>query len=267
MRIIGSAKKKYPRRTEYFTDYKTDFDHKSYKAVKIGKDYPYLSDKRGDRLKFSLLYGWVMTPIALLHTYLFSRTKVIGRDKLKDYRGKGFFLYGNHTSPISDAFAPGAIAFPTSAHTVISSKNMSIPVLGRLLRPLGAIPLPTDPRAARGFTEAVKKRISERRAVVIYPEGHLWPFMKDLRPFGSELLSLPDKLGAAVFTMTRVYKKRGRSFRCELYIDGPFLPDRELCPKDSREKLYREVRCAMESRCSLSDIEIIEYKKENNKDE
>ncbi len=259
--------KKYPLRTEYFDSYATDFNKENYKKVKIGRDYSYSSERRKDRLFFFILYRVIMTPIAVLHTRLFSRTRIIGKDKLKKNCKGGFFLYGNHTSPIGDALAPGAVTLPICAHTVISSKNMSIPFLGNLLPALGAIPIPTDPRAARGFNEAVKKRINEGHAVVIYPEGHLWPFMKDLRPFGADVLSLQDRLNAPAFTMTRVYKKKKGSFYCELYIDGPFLPDRTLSAAKAREKLYREIRGAMEARCAQSDIEIIRYKKGNTENE
>lgn len=253
---------KYPKDVRYYDSYDTDFDGRDFSARKIDGGHSYIHHSRLWKITSFLLYRVFATPFAFVYSKLVTKDKIFGKKKLRSaLREGGAFLYSNHTSPVADAFAPSVMTFPKKCYVVISSKNYSLPVLGGCLDYLGALPLPTDMTAARNFAEAIKKRISEGAAVVIYPEAHVWPYCRLIRPFGSESFSYPVRFSAPAFAVTRVYKKTKFGHRSEIYIDGPFYPDENKSAKEAREELCRLVREAMLTRAELSDVEVIAYRK------
>ena len=255
---------KYPKKTEYFSSFSQDFDHGAFPEKKTDGNYNYEKSSFSFRVLRFFLYRIIATPAALIYTRIILRDKVYGKEKLRKFKKQGYFIYANHTRAAADAFSPNTAIFPKRGHIIVSSKNLSIPVLGRLIPYLGAIPIPTERSAVRNFSRAIENKIKSSDAVIIYPEAHLWPFMKDLRPFDASSFIYPIRTAAPVFTLTRTYKKTKRGYRCELYIDGPFFPDASLCPGQAKEKLLEEVRSSMEHRCALSDIEVIRYEKRSD---
>lgn len=207
------------------------------------------------------LYRCVAAPCAFLYTKIKFREKYIGKEKLKLSRGRGYFIYGNHTQPIADAFTPNLIGYPRRCYVVISSKNFSLPVLGPVLPHLGGIPTPTERSAIRPFGAALERVIKRGGTVAIYPEAHLWPYCNFIRPFSDASFDYPVRLDAPVYSFTRVYKKRGKSgVRCEIHVDGPFYPDKSLSPREARASLRGAVYDAMTQRAELSDIAVVEYR-------
>lgn len=254
-------KKKYPIKTVYYKSFSEDFDGGDMQARPIGRDYKYVREGRLDSFLRFVHYRLFATPLAFFYRLFVGREKFVGKEKLAAVGNRGFFLYCNHTKTAADAFIPNLAVFPRRGYTVVSSKNFSVPVFGRSLHYYGALPVPTELSALRNFKSAIGRRIEEGGAVIIYPEGHLWPYATALRPFGDESFTYPVSLGAPSFAFTRVYRACGRGFRSEIYIDGPFYPTEGLSVPEARAHLASRIRAAMEERCALSDIEIIRYVK------
>ena len=55
---------------------------------------------------------------------------------------KGYFIYGNHTQDIGDAFMPNMFSAPQDSYIIVHANNVSMPFLGRITPSLGALPLP-----------------------------------------------------------------------------------------------------------------------------
>lgn len=230
---------------------------------RIDGSYRYIGSGLLHRVAAFVFYRVIMTPIAFIYTRLKFSERYVGKEKLKAYRGRGFFIYSNHTQMLGDAFSPNVVAFPKRVYVVVSSANLALPVIGGKTALLGALPLPDDVRAARHFTEAVKRRLSEGAAIAVYPEAHVWEYYTGLRPFGGEAFELPVMAGAPVFAVTRVYRKRrhGARPKCVLYVDGPFIPNAALSRRAARDELCEQVKAAMLARTKLSDAELIKYEK------
>ena len=253
--------KKRETKVVYYSTYNEDFDGFSYEEKKIDGSYEYERRSGIGKLLSAFLYRVLATPFAFLYTRLVTKDRVIGGKGLPK-RGC-YFLYLNHTQPIADALSPGAIAFPKRASVVISPKNLDMPILGKALPYLGGIPLPNDRSSLRGFREAINSSAERSEAIAIYPEGHLWPFCTEIRPFNSACFTYPVRLGAPVYTATRVYKKRRRGYRCLIYIDGPFIASESLNANDAREELCLLVRKTMKMRAALSDYCGVRYVKKD----
>ena len=230
----------------------------------VDGSYVYCHNSLWKRFTHFFWYRVVATPVAWLYTKLVFGHRVVGREKLKGL--DGFFLYGNHTQDIADAFIPSMLIFPKEAYVVVHPNNVSMPYLGRVTPSLGALPLPDDMAAYRNFLAAVDRRYREGHAVVIYPEAHIWPYYTGIRNFPDKSFHYPVRLDAPCFCFTNTYqKRRGKEPRIVTYIDGPFFPDATLPPtkrkKDLRDRIYK----AMCQRAQLSNDARIQYiRKEKN---
>ena len=215
------------RKIIYYTDELNDeFSTAEITAKKIDAGYVYCHDSKFKKFTHFFWYRIVATPLAFLYTKLVFAHKKIGEKKLKEFRKSGYFIYGNHTQDIADALIPNMLAVSKDKYVIVHPNNVSMPYLGRVTPSLGAIPLPDDMTAYRNFLHAIERRISEKCAVVIYPEAHIWPYYTKIRPFPDTSFSYPVKLGVPVFCFTNTYSKRHPfGTKITTYIDGPFYPD------------------------------------------
>ncbi len=223
---------------------------------KIDEKYSYLEKSAISGFANTLLYRLVATPIAAIYSKLVLREKYIGREKLP--RGS-YFLFSNHTETVGDAFSPSISQFPRRVYVIISAKNLGIGGVSPFLSALGGIPLPDTPGAARAYRAAIAKRLKDGGVITVYPEAHLWPKYTGIRPFHSECFDLPRIFDVPVYTATRTYQKGLFGTRSVIYIDGPFSFDKSLGRCEGRDKLECQIREAMLSRASLSNVEEIEY--------
>jgi len=247
----------------YYKSFNEDFDGGDMRERVIDGSYRYERKNVFYRLWSWFLYRCVAAPCAFLYTKLKFRERYVGKDKLKPYRRVGYFIFGNHTQPVADAFTPNMLGYPKRCHVVISSKNFSLPVLGPVLPELGGIPTPTERSAIRPFARAIEDVIAKGRTVAIYPEAHLWPYCSFIRPFSDVSFDYPVRCNAPSFSFTRVYKRRGkRGVRCEIYIDGPFFPDESISPREARAGLRDKVYSAMQKRAELNEVEVVSYEEE-----
>lgn len=255
------------RLIEYDDERNDDFSEARITPRVIDGSYRYCYDSLWKRLTHFFWYRLVFTPIAFFHSKLVFHHKVEGRERLASFRRQGYFLYGNHTQPIGDAFMVNLLNFPKHNYVVVHPDNVSIPVLGRITPSLGALPLPDDGAAYRNFLGAIGRRIGEGHTVVIYPEAHVWPYYTGIRLFPDDSFIYPLKLGTPVFCFTNTYQKRkwGKKPRIVTYIDGPFYPDETLPPRARRKDLRDRVLDAMLERAKSSEVAWIEYRKREEK--
>ena len=262
--------KSEPRRIVFHDEKNDEFSTAEIEPKKIDGLYRY---ERTDGIRIIPHIFWyrcVAVPLAFCFLKFKFRHKIVGREKLKEAKGKGYFIYGNHTQIIADALIPTFICFPRDASVIVHPNNVSMPFLGRITPYMGALPLPEGMEATRNFNAIIKKRIDEKRAVFIYPEAHIWPYYTRIRPFGDESFIYPVKHGTPVFCFTNTYQKKGRREHPQLvsYVDGPFYPDEALPPRERRRKLREQVYAAMCKRAESSDVTWIEYVDgRNNKEE
>ncbi|MGN1349673.1 MAG: lysophospholipid acyltransferase family protein [Anaerovoracaceae bacterium] len=174
---------------------------------------------------------------------------------------KGCFLYGNHTLPQGDVFIPVKCRPHHRIYTVVSAANLGIPVLGRLLPMLGAIPVPDSLHQMAAFRDAVCERVAEGGCVVIYPEAHVWPYYTGIRPFERGAFSYPAETGASCYCSTVTYQKHRwrRRPAVTVWLDGPFYPDMSLKKKQRQRQLEEEIHACMCRRSKESSYEYIRY--------
>ena len=209
-------------------------------------------------------YYLLARPIATVFLKVKYGHKVVGREKLKPFRRTGYFLYGNHTNPVADAFIPTMVARPKGAYVIVHPANVSMPVLGRINPSLGAIPLPGTKEALKPFTKAIEKAIKRKACVAIYPEAHIWPYCTWIRNFREASFRYPVKYDKPVFCFTDTYQKgRGKNPKMVTYVEGPFFADKSLPAKDQKKDLRDRVYAAMCKNAERNTVELVKYVKKD----
>ncbi len=227
---------------------------------KLPADYVWIKRDILSRIKSGVSY-FIALIYANIYCRFFLHIRIKGAAALRKEKN-GFFIYANHTQPVGDVFTPALVSFPKRIYTVVSPANFDIPIIGRLIFCLGALPVPDRISGMRNFRAAVKARISEGYPVVIYPEAHVWPYYTGIRPFSEASFMLSGECNAPAYVMTSVYKKRkGRKKpKIIVYIDGPFSGEGET-QKERAVFLRDRVFCTMCENSKASDCEYIKYSK------
>ena len=235
----------------------------------IDKNYVYDHTSFFKKLTRVFWYWIVFYPIAFLFVKIKFHHKVINKKVIKPFKRNGYFLYGNHTQDIGDAFIPQQINRGKDKYIIVHPNNVSMPFLGRITPSLGAIPLPDDMAAYKSFIKVIDKRIKQKKCVVVYPEAHIWPYYTGIRPFPDTSFQYPIKNGVPTFCFTNTYQKRRFSKKPKIvtYVDGPFFPRDELSPKAARADLRSRVYECMCRRAENSNVEWIKYIKKENKND
>lgn len=259
------------KRVIYYSDpLNEEFSDAQIKPRVIDGNYRYTHGCLWD-ISSHIIQNFLSMPIKMLYLRIKFRLIYVGREKLREYNNIGYFIYGNHTQPFADTFIPSIANYPKRNFFIVSPANVSMPGMGWLVELLGAIPVPSDLAAARHFVRTVEERIHKNHSVTIYPEAHIWPYYTHIRPFPDVSFKYPVKCNCPVFTLTNTYHSRGRKgdkVKLVTYIDGPFLPDESLPPRQRQQNLRDQVYQCMMERSRESDFELIEYreKTEDNHD-
>lgn len=252
----------------YYTDeLSNEFSGTPIDAIKIDKNYDYGNNSMWWRFRHFMFYRMFATPLAFLFLKLKYRQKFVNRSVTKKYQNKAFFIFGNHTNSIADAFIPTFTSWPKQAFLITNADNVSIKGMGQSTKFLGAMPLPGDSAAVKNFLDIIKLRVETKKSICIYPEAHIWPYYTKIRPFPDTSFRYPVSYKTPVFAFTNTYQKRKLSKNPQIvtYVDGPFFADEKLSIKEQRADLREKVYNAMCARSLNNNVELIKYiKKESS---
>lgn len=258
------------QRVVYYRDeLKDEFAGDNITPKKIDGTYRYLRYDFWGRASHLLFYRIIAIPLAFLYTKLYFHHKIVNKSVLKQAKGQGYFIYGNHTHFLADALVPTMVNMPTEVSVIVHPNNVSMPVLGKITPSLGALPLPDDTEAARNFIHAIEDKIHRKKCVMVYPEAHIWPYYTGIRPFKDTSFRYPVQYHTPVFCLTNTYQKNKISKRPRMvtYIDGPFYPDSSLPSKEQKMQLRNAVYETMKERAKASNVVLIRYEKLQEQEE
>lgn len=248
------------REVRYFESFTDDFEQSANQNFELPKDYKWVRDDWGSRLLAVLIYALAVI-FSSVYCKFFLHMRIRGRKNVKGLKGD-FFIYGNHTQPIGDVFIPALCVLPKRIYTVVGTANYGIPVIGKILPFLGALPIVDSLHGIKELNKAMEYRLEKYHPIVIYPEAHVWEYYTQVRPFPETSFKFPVKFGKPTFAMTVTYKK-SRLFKrpiMEVFLDGPFYPNGNTA-KEKTTDLHNQVFSAMQQRSRNSNYSYIEYKK------
>ena len=244
-------------RIKYFSSFEEDFFQTGEKHT-LKEDYKWIRTDILSKILSVIIYSLAIL-FSNVYCRLFLNLKIVGAKKVRKAKD-GFFVYANHTQPIGDVFNPALVCLPKRVYTIASAANMDLPVIGKILPFLGALPIPNSIKGMKKFNAAIKERVDNGHPIIIYPEAHLWEYYTKIRPFSEVSFKYPVKYNKSVFSMTSTYQKR-RFFKkpkLTIYIDGPFEPCGNTL-KEQSLSLKESVYQSMKDRSTLSNCEYIKY--------
>lgn len=217
----------------------------------------------------SLLYRFIAMPYAYLFCKLKFKTKYEGREKLKQCKKQGYFIYGNHTQGAFDAYNPNVMNSPKRTYIITSNDATSIFGLKNIICMLGAIPVPNSIATTKNFYSALQQKIERKNCICVYPEAHIWPFYTEIRPYKETSFRYPVMSNSPCYCFTTTYQSYGKSQKVKaiVYIDGPFYPDKNQSQRQQMQNLRDKVYNTMLERVKNNNIEVIKYINKNFNDQ
>lgn len=251
------------KEVRYYEAFTDDFEQSAKQDYKLPENYKWVRTDILSKFLSGLIYGLAVI-FGGAYCKFVLHMKVKGRKNLKGMKGD-FFIYGNHTQPVGDVFIPALCVLPKRIYTVVSTANYGIPVIGKILPYLGALPIVDSLRGFKELNKAIEARLKKNHPVVIYPESHVWEYYTDIRPFPETSFKFPVKFDKPVFAMTVTYRKDRLIKRpiMEVWLDGPFYAEGDNAKEKSAD-LHHKVYCAMRERSKNSNYSYIEYRKKEN---
>jgi acyltransferase len=210
----------------------------------------------------ALLQNVLSVPIKWIYLKCKFRHKFIGKEKYRECKNTGFFIYSNHTQVFSDTFTTSMSVMPKRNYLIVNPANISVKPFGWIVELLGAIPIPGNLTATKNFMSIIEDRVvNKRQSITIYPEAHIWPYYTGIRNFKDVSFTYPIKFNKPVFCVTNTYQKIDNSSKVRMvsYIDGPFYPDINLSKKEAQKKIRNIVYEKMLERAKNSNVEVVKY--------
>ena len=259
-----------PKKIVYYSDeINEDFAGTNIKTKQTPKDYKYINKNIFFRAFSFVLYYFIAFPLVwtINKVVYFARYK--NRKVLKQAKNSGYFIYGNHTILLGDAFSPSIISAPKRAYIIANPDATSIKGVRTIVRALGVLPTPHHKETYVNFFDAIETRLKQKATITIYPEAHIWPYCTKIRNFNSVSFKFPVRFNAPSFCFTTTFKKRKlfKKPRAVIYIDGPFYPDTALSKKEQEIDLRNRIYETMCLRSKESDCEYIRYEKRAETDQ
>lgn len=247
-------------KTYYYHSFDDDIIKNAGQGYKLPADYTWINNRTLHTMIFAILHVAVKL-IAHIYRRFFLHMQFVGREVIDASSDRGCFVYANHTQPFGDVIIPMIAARKHPVSIIASPANLGIPLIGKLLPGLGAVPIPDDMKKMPEFLDAVKKLIESGHCIFIYPEAHVWPYYTEIRPFSTSSFHYPIELDAPVFCMTMTYQKCGNGHaKATCYVDRCDIPPEEGTDRRSQIRLLRNaVYNCMKMRSFESNYQYCNY--------
>lgn len=248
------------KEVRYYKSYDDDFVTSKNQEYRLKDDYKWVHKNIIYKVCSYIIYIPFFI-FSIIYCKLFLRVSFKNKKALKGH--KGFFLFANHTQAVGDAFIPYLAMFPKRPYIIVDASNLGIPIIGKIIPILGALPIPKGIHKLKDFVSSVNYYACNDKIIVVYPEAHVWPYNTFIREFPSTSFKFPVDSNKPSFTMTITYKKTKYFKRPKIiiYCDGPFYPKDSSSKKEQIKDLHDKVFHSLVKYSKYSDYNYIEYKK------
>lgn len=246
----------------YYENFDEDIVTSKNQNYVIKNNYKWVHLKFCYKICSYLLY-YIFLVISFIYVKLVLHVKIVNKKILKNK--KDYFLFINHTQEIGDAFIPALITFTKRPYVLVNKANLGIPFLGKILPLLGAIVVPDDLHDFKYFIDAIKY-YGKNHPIVVYPEGHVWPYYTGIRPFKKGAFQIAVDNNKDVYSATITYQKRKffKKPKIVIYISEKYNTLDNATKKEKVNSLMNDVFNEMSFVSKKSNICYITYKKKDS---
>jgi len=196
--------------------------------------------------------------------FLWFGLRIRGRKNLAVLKKSGAVTICNHIHFLDCVFSACAIRRPMPAFLTLES-NFRLPVIRRLIRILGAIPLPETRGGFLRMNQAVRDHLKKGGVLQVYPEHVLHPYYPGIRGFRRGAFAFAADAGVPVIPLVLTPRPPRGLWRLKrkpcltLTVLPPIWPDPSLLRKKAASTLMDAAYAAMknhyENQCSSRCME------------
>lgn len=122
------------------------------------------------------------------------------------------------------------------------------------IRLVGGIPIPTkNLRAMAKFQKAIDEVLDNKKWLHFFPEGSMWFYYPDIRPFKKGVFKFAIKHNKPVIPLAISFRPRkglwkllGKKPCVDIHIGEPILPDMTLSKEEAIDKIHKEAYHAVQ---------------------
>ncbi len=92
---------------------------------KIDEKYNYSKNPLWDFCSY-LFQNFISMPIKLLYAKFKFDLKFVGKEKIKEHKKEGYFIYANHTQNFLDTFLPSLAVYSKRNFLIVNPENISL---------------------------------------------------------------------------------------------------------------------------------------------
>jgi len=195
--------------------------------------------------------------ILVLFVAIFFGFRVEGKKNLKPFRKKGCITISNHCHYFDTVFMHFTI-LPRHIHCSVAQRNFEVPYARRLLRILGAFPIPKGPKGFEMVSGPVGEALKRGHKVHFLPEGNLVMYSQTIHKFKSGAFRLAYIHQVPILPFVYIIKRR-KLFGKEMgpawikftqVIGEPIYPpkliDKDTFPKEEIDAMSEKAATWME---------------------
>ncbi len=230
------------------------------RKIVLDENYPYYQKSAWFKFKrgiYWLLVNLIVFP--LMHVT--HGLKVYGRKNIKMHKKElknGAITIANHVFMwdylcVLKAIRPRLAFFPAW------KDNLEGP-FGGMIRLSGGIPIPTENfRSMVKFKKAMDEVFLTKKWVHFYPEGSMWFFYPDVRPFKKAIFSYAVKYDRPIIPIAMTFRPRkgllklfGKTPMIDMHIGEPLFADKNLNDCEKAVELHKRAYHVMQVMCGVN---------------
>jgi len=177
---------------------------------KVDENYKFVNKNIFFRI-FSFIFYCLVYIIVYPILFFYFLPKVKGRKNLKKVKNAVFVC--NHTF-ILDCAVLDIFALPFIRPYILAEKNsFQIPVVNFIIKMLRAVPIPNNIKAYKSFFTQINQELQNKKSLLIYPEGSLWPYFSQIRPFKNGAFKFSVKNDVPVIPLVISFRKPNKLYK------------------------------------------------------
>lgn len=254
----------------YENEFHDDFAETKINTKNLPPDFKYVHRNIFWRFFSWILYYLVAVPVIFLITKIWYGVRVKNKKAIKKLKGTGFFLYANHTA-MMDGTIHSVLIAKHRPYIIANPDAVSLKGLSNFVVMVGCLPLGNSPENQDALDAALHHRVIEqKRAVIVFPEAHIWKYYNKIRTLRPATFRFAAKLNAPVLPVTTTWRKPHWPFkkpRMTLNVGEPIFYDPEQSLSSKCRYLAATCQQIMNDISNVPDnYEYIRYTKVNKND-
>lgn len=177
---------------------------------------------------------------------------------------KPFVMTCNHVHMFDDVSVGTNLFCWRKIYFTTLQQNIQRPMIGFFLRSLGGIPIPaTSISGTKKFNADLAEILKKNRPVLYNPEGSLWPYYREIRPYKRGAFATAVKNDVPILPIVLLFKrrkKRNNKFSysltfaiCNLIYADKTLPDEKSQSAKMMEQTYLTTKRVAEEWYAIQD--------------